>query len=90
MGFETRKLREEIVRNVHYAVRDKFVRDTGSDIRCYVTSELDAVVGEIRSRDGLIRFSIPVTLTFEPEPNAMMAPGADLGARRMIRDEPQA
>lgn len=81
------KLKEELVRVVHHEVRQHMMRTTGSDVRCYVTHDLSAIVGQVDVPDGVIKFTIPVVAIFERSqyPNAganvAMSPAAE--ARRL-------
>jgi len=80
-SMQEKKLKEELVRVVHHEVRQHFIRVTGSDVKCYVTPDLSAVVGEGVENGVLYRFSIPVVVTAERLPSDM-----GVSAMRSVHD----
>lgn len=58
-------LRQELVNNIRYAIQQKYIRDTGRDVECWVESDFSAVHGIIRERDQITRFTIPVVVMQE-------------------------
>lgn len=67
-----KQFKSNLVRIVQYEVAQHIRRTTGYDVECYVTSDLDAVIGSWSPDPSVTyHFSIPVVIREEHRPSAV-------------------